>query len=339
MGLNQTLTTPEIRIDRAELRKPRLLDDGTKIYEARLAIADQPLSYDWGEETPTREALSSNEYLEGLRGLSIIAQHVKTGRLDGRAPKIGDGRRIGSAISARFDADNGEVIVELAIPEKDDQQLVERNLREVSEGYTPVIERGDDGVNRQVKRVPNHIAVTDRGRAKGAKIRVDSLGVSLTTEEAMEKIEQMAAEIASLKVDLQQAASGGAVATGQVEQVSAEKAALELILQTIMSMLGGGVRADSESICAKIKEKIVQEGQAVADLRLRADSLKVQLPESALDSDSIRKALALGLGGEEKRCDSAEYCDGIIFAASKQENIGKSVPIRHDSVVKTDYPF
>jgi len=339
MGLNQTLTTPEIRIDRAELRKPRLLDDGTKIYEARLAIADQPLRYDWGEETPTREALSSNEYLEGLRGLSIIVQHIKTGRLDGRAPKIGDGRRIGSAISARFDADNGEVIVELAIPEKDDQLLVERNLKEVSEGYTPVIVRGDDGVNRQVKRVPNHIAVTERGRAKGAKIRVDSLGVSLTTEEAMEKIEQMAAEIASLKVDLQQAASGGAVAAGQVEQVSAEKAALELILQTIMSMLGGGVRADSESICAKIKEKIVQEGSAVAALRLRADSLKIEIPAEACDSESIRKALALGLGGEANRCDSAEYCDGVIFAASKQENIGKSVPIRHDSVVKTDYPF
>lgn len=337
MSQQQEISLPEIRVDRADLRKPRRLDDGTKIYEARLSIADQPLKYPWGEEIPTREALSSQEYLDGLKGISVLVQHAPEGRIDGRAPRAGDGRRIGSTISSRFDDATGEVIVELAIPEKEDQLLVEQKLSKVSEGYTPTIER-IDGKAYQTKRIPNHIAVTEQGRAKTAEIRVDALGGSLNLEEAMAKIQQMAAEIAGLQQQLSEAAGNGAAYASQAETATGEKDALMKVLEAIIVFLGGSVRADSEEIINKIKEKIGQEGQLVADLRQRADSLKIEIPESAKDSSSIRKAIAIGLGAEQSRCDSAEYCDGVIFAASKIEKIGQSVPLRTDSKQKTDYP-
>lgn len=338
MSSSQEITLPEIRVDRADLRKPRRRDDGTKIYEARLSVADQPLKYRWGEEIPTREALSDPEYLEGLRGISVLVQHPEgEGRIDGRAPRAGDGRRIGSTISARFDADAGEVIVELAIPEKEDQALVEKVLSKVSEGYTPTLER-IDGKTYQTKRIPNHIAVTEQGRAKTAEIRVDALGGNLNLEEAMAKIQQMAAEIAGLQQQLSEASNNSASYVAQVETVSSEKEALMKLFEALSAFLGGGVRADSESVISKIKDLITQESKAVADLRRRADSLKIELPTDAQDSASIRKFIAIGLGAEESRCDSADFCDGVIFSACKSESIGQSVPLRTDSKNKTEYP-
>jgi len=276
MSSTEEITLPEIRVDRADLRKPRRLDDGTKIYEARLSIADQPLKYPWGEEIPTRQALSDPSYLDGLRGISVLVQHAPEGRIDGRAPRVGDGRRIGSTISSRFDDATGEVIVELAIPEKEDQVLVEKVLSKVSEGYTPTIER-IDGKAYQTKRVPNHIAVTEQGRAKTAEIRVDALGGNLNLEEAMAKIQQMAAEIAGLQQQLSEASNNSASYVAQVETVSSEKEALMKLFEALSAFLGGGVRADSESVISKIKDLITQESKAVADLRRRADSLKIEL--------------------------------------------------------------
>lgn len=185
------MVAPLIRLDYAELgpelAPPSPRDDGSVIYEAVLAWADRPLSYSWGTETPTEEALSDPAYLDGLRGLPVTVQHPSRGRVD-----VGDPERVGTVLSARWDSARRCVVVELLISDPEALRRIRaRELTEVSAGYRVPPESLVDG--RQTRRISNHIALCERGRMPGATIRLDE--VSRMTPEDMAAIKAMMAEL------------------------------------------------------------------------------------------------------------------------------------------------
>lgn len=296
---------PESRSDKATLRSPRKLDDGTAVYDAILATADVPLVYSWGEEVPTREALSDPEYLQALRGLSLLVQHAPNGLIkDGATPKEGHGRRAGTVIDAKFDDESGQVIVELAVPNPDDQEMIRSRLRDISEGYTPVILKDDSGVSRQVKRVPNHVALTEEGRAKDATIRVDSGG---SLEEIMKMLIEMKEMMTAQKDKMD------SMLLGKDEENVGEKLDSS-VEEAMVEELGDACRGDSASFKSALFARIAREAVEMSELKSRADSLGLKV-EPAQSANALRKSIALALGGDAKRCDSADYCDGIIASA------------------------
>lgn len=316
-------TIPTSRNDRVTLRSPRMLNDGSVVFDAVLAVAGRPLEYEWGTETPTAEALSDSEYLDALRGLSVLYQHPTSGLVEGSAPREGHGRRMGTVLGARYEADTGEVVVELAIPEASDQDAIRRGLREVSEGYIPELETRD-GATYQVKRRPNHVAVTERGRAEGARIRVDAGEYVMDQNEMYQKLAEMYDMLKSIfeYTDSMKA---------KMDQSNKDE---EKMVEAVVAEMGDEVRSDAAAFRARLDARIRDEVKACVALRLRADALDIKLPESAETASDLRKALALALGGDAARCDSADYCDGIIAGAKAPE----SATVRGDSVNPNSYP-
>ena len=331
MGQKENITAPEYRCDRAQLRKPRVLDDGTKIYEAQLAVAGRPLEYPWGTEIPTKEALSNPKYIEGLRGISIIAHHPPKQKIvGGRAPKEGEGRRIGSNISARFDDATSAVVIEMAIPEAEDQKIIESQLRQVSEGYTPTLQRNDDGKIYQTDRTTNHIAVTWEGRADDAFIRTDAkLGGSVDLEKMMARLEELMTEVSDMKAKLADMGSAKDAAVSDAAAARVDSAKANAIVDAFVKELGEEARNDASKVSALLQARYQAEGLLLSELKSKANALKVTLPDTAVDAKSIRKHLAVSLGADAARCDSADFCDGLIEAAVKKAP--EKAEIRNDS--------
>jgi len=263
------------------LRSPVRLDDGSVRVEAVTSVAGALLVYPWGTETATPEALSDPLYHEALRGLAITLHHPASGRQSAGDP------RVGTVLSARYDS--GELIQEWVIydPAAADAVMSGR-LREASDGYRVPAESLVDGEQR--RRIPNHVAITDRGRATGTTIRID--------EESTMTEEQIKAMLAPIMERL---------------------AALE---------------ADDEDIVDEKEGEMTERPEDIADrllvLHRRADALGVVIPVEHRTEAAISRHLATSLGGDAARCDSVDYCAGVI-ASAKSPTAADRFVLRADS--------
>lgn len=307
---NRTGNIPSFRNDKLDLRSPRVLDDGTKVYTAVLARADSPLEYRWGTEYPTKEALSDTEYLEGLRGISFLERHPPSTKVArGRTPTQGRGRRMGTVITSRFDEATSEVIIEIAVPVPEDQEKIEAQLFEVSEGYDPQIHIDEAGVRWQIKRKPNHVAATDMGRANGARIQTDSEETDL--EELMQMMKDMMSKLDGLESKWK----------SEEPVMNMDSKPLDELTHAVTEELGDKARNDSASFKSALKERIEREAKDMSSLLDKARQLEVSVKGST--AGELRKNLALALGADAARCDSADYCDGVI--SSREPNVASTV--------------
>lgn len=280
------------------------------MFDAVLSVAGKPLEYRWGTEVPTEEALSDADYLAGLRGLSVLYQHPEDGLISGSAPRDGDGRRIGTVLDARYEADSGEVVVELAIPENADQEAIRQGLREVSEGYIPELEERD-GQTYQVRRRPNHVAVTERGRAQGARIRVDRED-AMDPEEIKKILEAMALQIGDMHAGIKSLVEYNDACKAKMDE---DMGGETKVIEAVVSEMGEECRSDAAAFKSRLDARVRDEVRSIVSLHLRADALGVVVPETAETASQVRRELALALGADASRVDSADYCDGVIAAA------------------------
>lgn len=294
----------EIRVDAVALRSPRTLDDGTKVYDAVLAYAGRPLQYAWGTEIPTAQALSSKTYLDGLHGISVCLRHPPGDRVDqGRAPKVGKGRRVGTVCSSRFDESEGEagaVIISMAIHEIADQAAVER-LQSVSEGYRATgLQHLGPGRTAQTVRVPNHVAIAAAAtaRAPGAEVRIDEVEMDNPFDAA-----QALGLIAAADKRAGEAETRADEATARADTAEADLAKLRTDAEAAEA-----TRADETA--AQVDKLANERAIKLIDLQKRADELEAVIPETAVTFDERNAALAKVLGCPDGT-DATAYISGI----------------------------
>ncbi len=290
-----------VRTDRATLRSARVLDDGSVVRDAILARADAVLVYPWGTEVATEEALSDPEYLSGLRGLTVTARHPASERVDqGRTDHVD----VGTVLSARYDADDRAVVLELVIKDTEANNAIEEGQTGVSEGYT--VPRMDATVTpaRQLKRVPNHVALTldSPPRMPGAHVRADGQEPTMTIEQVLAVL------------------SARGLRTDAIEHISADLDALRTRADSIderdaqLAAYADALPGDGgpkERVDAIVSGRVAE----LIALHRRADELGEEI-DPALHLDAARKALAVALGGDAQRCDSADYAQAVIDMAS-----------------------
>lgn len=298
----KVVDAPELRTDRATLRAPVVLADGSLRVEAVSVTAGEVLVYPWGKEVATEASLSDAAYLDSSRGLAITRHHVKGGRVT----KANQDKRVGTITGARYDEIEKCAIRELTISDPAViADILAKRLPYVSETYdAPKSHRvlREDGVTEQGKRIPNSIALTDNPRAKSAHIRTD--------EAEMEK-EDISALIA--------------------EAVGPLKTTIEE-LKTALSA-APPVKKEEEphqDSADDIAERIVA-------LRLRAAELRVDAAklEGVKGEANLAKALATELGADATRCDSLDYCHGVIDAAKAPEAKSEQ---KWTATLRTDSP-
>lgn len=293
----ETKMTPPstLRTDRALLRAPRMLPDGTLRVEAVSATVGEVLTYPWGKEVVTAESLSDPAYLDALRGVGITRHHVRTN--GGRLTKDDKSNRVGTVIGARFDEETGQAIRELSIFDPDvAQEVLNKTLAFVSETYDLGGKRDrTDGMTDQTQRLPNSIALTDNPRAKSAAIRTDE--ANMTPEEIKAKIDEAVGPLVAKLDEL----------TGKLEAAKPEPEE---------------VHTDSaDDIAARI-----------VATRLRADSLSVEIPDTVKGEAALLKHVATALGADKARCDAADYCQGFIDACKPEAKKESGwTPTRTDS--------
>lgn len=270
----------DIRLDYSPLRSPRRLDDGSLRVDAVVAWAGRDLDYPWGIEVPTEESLRDPEYHEAARGLPVTVRHPAAGR-----STVGDGTRIGTVTGARYDEDLRAAVREYTITDPAViERVLSRELSETSEGYrVPPEHRRDTGDGRveQMRRVPNHYALTMRGHARmpGATLRLDE--DDIMTEE---QIRALIAEALAPLVERLDAMAPTEDETDEVEAVDVEMRADEIAADLVA-------------------------------LRTRAQTLGVAIPADVRGVAATAKAIATALGADATRCDSLDYCRGVIDAA------------------------
>lgn len=289
-----------LRTDAAQLRAPRVKDDGTTVFDAALVYADKPLRYSWGIEVPTEQALSAPEYLDSLKGQPVVIgdgvesddRHPEGERIDGARDAAGRELRIvGTVVGARYDAAERCVIVELAIHAPEHATEV-RRLGGISEGYSAQVEDG-----RQIARTTNHIAIVQSGRAPGSGVRADAAGVKKMDEELKKFLTDLGASLAELKGMI--LGKGMGETTEEVKVADANPEAMA---------------ADEAAMAEKIEARADALAQQLVDLRRRADAARIEIPATAKTVAAVRKAVALGMGADAKRVDSAEYATAWIEA-------------------------
>lgn len=294
--------TPELRTDRATLRAPVVLADGSLRVEAVSVTAGEVLVYPWGKETATEASLSDAVYLDSSRGLAITRHHVAGGRVT----KGNQDKRVGTITGARYDEIEKCAIRELTISDPAViADILAKRLPYVSETYdAPKSHRvlREDGVTEQGKRIPNSIALTDNPRAKSAHIR---------TDEADMNEEEISALIAKAVGPL----------TTQISELKTALSAPPPVIKT---------EEPHQDSADDIAERIVALRLRAAELRVDGDVTKGVKGESA-----IAQAIAKSLGADVTRCDSLDYCHGVIDAAKAPEAKTEqkwSATLRTDSV-------
>lgn len=281
--------TPDdtMRLDVAALRRPVLLADGSLRVDAVVAYVGRDLPYPWGVETPTEEALSDPEYLDACRGLAVTVHHPKGGRA-----KVGDGLRIGTITDARYDEADRATIRELTITDPVTiRRILDRELTEISEGYdVPRAHRrvAEDGRIEQLKRVPQHYSLTTPGRARmrGATLHLDE-------DDTMDK-EEIAAMIAAALAPL-------------MERMDAYGERLDAMDKPEVT--------EEVDIEERMDERAADIAEQIIDIRVKAGLLGIDIPADVRGLDAIAKHVAVKAGGEEARCDSLDYCHGVIAVA------------------------
>lgn len=323
-----------IRLDRATLRRPRTRDDGTVVYEGVLVSVGDRLQYGDRTETPSREALSDPDYLDGLTGLRLLLHHGEG--LIGRDipvdhPSV---RHVGTVLSARFDEAAGSVVVEMAVHDDEALRAIRSGVRELSEGYR--VPRDDeriedDGTITQMRRIPNHVALERAGRSPSTVVRIDSAGGFMPDTQTPEQTPATAstdggrarndADEPSFQDRYDAMVAERDKARSDMEAMKGQYDAMKAKMDALMEALGMEEREDKRMDAAGVTEafgKIVSDRIAsLVSLRETAARMDVSLEDDVTDPDAIRKQIAKALGGEESRLDSADYCDGLIAAASR----------------------
>jgi hypothetical protein len=271
------------------------------------------MSYAWGTEIVTEQALRDPSYLSTLKGLAVVRRHPRSGRVDVAERETGDGRVVGAVLDARYDEADRCVVLEILVQDPGAIEDVRSGvLAELSEGYdvADLVVR-PDGVGEQRKRAPNHVALVERGRMPGATVRTDE-------EDPMDEdeIEDGTTDEAGMaeRMDAMQAQLDAIGARCDAYEARMDAAEKRLPPELAAAAASEGARADSE-------DRIEAEITARDTLRRRADALGLRLPVDARSSAQLRAAIARGVLGsgadaaDLARCDSADYADGVIRAA------------------------
>lgn len=300
---------PAARADRVALRSPRVLDDGTAVYDAVLVSVGDELRYPWGVEVATEQALADEAYLEGLRGLSVTLEHPEGLISQGQTPP-GRGRRVGAVVGARFDPTDRAVVVELAVHDPADQAEVRERVRAVSEGYTPTLGEPDErGRVPQVGRVPNHIALVPAGRAPSADVRTDNTNAPEGT------MEEMLAKLAEL-----------------VEKMDGYAAKMDAACEKLDAMQAPAAEGNAEEQAdrADADAQVLARLQRLDALRRTAGEFGVELP-AGVDERAHRAAILGAIGYDAKRADSLDYYDAAVEGAKRARTDGAATATRNDS--------
>lgn len=334
-----TVETDVVRVDRSTLRRARTLDDGSVVYEAVLARADVPMRYAHGEEVATVEALSDPEYLEALRGLSVTVLHPPRDRVDVDIDHPDAIRRVGTVVGSRYDTAERAAIVEFVLF---DPAAIERVKREngVSEGYRADVVRTPGKPGRQIRRRPNHVALAfgKPPRMPGAGARVDTTSEGKTMDPTALLVLLSAFALRTdtaenLREDLD--ALKAARDAAEAEKLRADTAEAEVaLLRPVLEALGGDTRTDTSGpidVDALLASRVGE----VVRLRERGTALGIKVPDALTGAGDIRRHLAKALGGDETRCDSADYCDGVIDRAPIPDSVDafkRSATPRNDAL-------
>lgn len=318
-----------IRADRSRLRSPRPRADGSVIYDAYLAFADRAMRYPWGTEVATEQALSDPEYLEALRGLSLVTTR-DTVHANGVPVSVrADAVAVGSILDARWDAGERAVVLELVVNDRQTLADIESGkTTDLSEAYTPVTAVRADGVIEQRKRRPNHVAIVESGRMPGAGLRADEDDMDEEIKALVAKAireELRADEAAKLERDLK-AAEQRADAAEQ----RADKA--EQALKGLRDRIG--INADTDDIDAALAAVVVEKVRADSALLEEARELGVELPEDSTPATRERD-LAVALGAERQRADSADFDARSFIDGRKAAPVKRTAAERHRADART----
>lgn len=323
-----------IRIDTAELRAPKRLDDGSWRYEAVISTTTALLSYDWGQERADEAALSDPAYLDALRGLPVVAKHPRSARVDVEQP--GTYTEVGRITGARYDSTRSAAVIELVVSSPAANRRIKAGENGVSEGYTVTQLDTSTKPARQLGRRPNHVALTLEldPRAAGARIRHDhTKDISMELSDFLALCTAFSLRCDSLdhlRADLDALGSHKATADAEKTRADSAEGALARVAPVLSALGVDPSRTDAVDAPAVLAAAVGE----VVELRLRADSLGVKLEGVPADAGAIRKAMALHLGGDPARCDSRDYCDGLIAAPAKS-SIDAATSTRVDSTAPT----
>lgn len=312
------VATPQLRADRATLSPPRKRGAGEVVFDAVLARADVPMVYEWGTEVATVEALSDPAYLDGLKGTSLTTMKTAPHR-NGQRPHHSptDGGVVGSVLSARWDAEDKLVAVEIVVHDGPTLAAIDAGeLRDLSETYAPTVRTRADGVVEQTARSTNTIAIVPRGRMPGAFIRAD--GAEMTEEQIKAAIKAAIAE--QMRADADHAAALQAAN----DRADAAEGALKALRESI------GLQADSADVSGALATKVAEGIAADVKLTARASELGITLPEGSTPATRL-KDIAVACGGDKLRADAdPAYCEGVIAVAqptaAKRHATGDGVP-------------
>jgi len=315
----------ELRLDRSTLHPSKRRDDGSWVYEAHLAYVGRELVYAHGREIATKEALSDATYLDSLKGLAVVARHPKARRVD--ITKPGTYREVGTILDARWDDGSESTVIEMVVREVDANKAIrELGQTGVSEGYAVTLLDASTNPARQLGRRPNHVALTldDPPRMAGAHVRVDHQEHSMELAALLALLSGFGLRTDSaekLHEDLDKLKAAKKTAEDEKVRADAAEERVEKFAPLLELLDLDSTRTDADIVPA-LENAIAARSVELAELRLRADALSVELPAEAKTVAQVRKALALALKPDgagddfEGRCDSADFCSGLIASAS-----------------------
>lgn len=252
-----------VRADRASLRSPVRLDDGTVRYDAILTTAGTELRYSWGTETVHADALADPAYLDALDGLSILFDPSL--HWDGIDVNENGDVIAGTVTSPRFA--NPEQVASLAIKRADVVNWIDRNKDNprgtpgVSVRYDVLPEHLRDGV--QMRRTkPNHVLLTLTPRDTTARIRADQEN-TMELAELAAKVDALGTALAGLDGKIDGIATNTQPRADQADppNVRARVAAVDKIARV------KGIDLDDDADLAACEAKVVEA------LGLRADAV------------------------------------------------------------------
>ncbi len=304
---------PSERADVVTLPRKTVQNDGAIRYHAVLARADVPMRYAWGIEVATEGALSDPEYLEGLRGISVVTMDTATHE-NGRPISVrADARAVGTVIDARWSEADRAVLIELVVHDDATLRDIEAGKTlALSEAYRPTTAQRSDGVIEQTSRRTNHVALVERGRMPGAGIRADQTEGALTMdEETMRALlgglrEVIAEELSGLREMMERADLGNE--SDRADENGEDE-----------------MNADAAQVAA-VRTALGIDGE------LNADSISAGI--DAIVKDRAARAEAVKLGADATRADAADFNAADFIAGVNARP--KTAAARHSENVTTD---
>lgn len=302
---------PTLRADRVRLPRKVVQGDGAVRYHAVLARADAPMQYEWGTEIATEAALTDPEYLEGLRGISLVTIKSATHQ-NGRPVSVrADARAVGSVLDARWDPEERAVVVELVVHDAETLDDIDAGrIRELSEAYIPTTAVRADGVIEQRKRRTNHIALVEEGRMPGAVIRADQTeDTDMTEEQITALVQKVVAQMMDADKKDQEQADMMDEEKKRADEAEQRADAAEKALSELRATVG--LTADSADVDTALAGKVAEMVRADSALLEEARELGVDLDDDSTPATRLRD-IAVALGADAQRADSADFARAFI---------------------------